>query len=939
MASLFPGFEYDIFVSYRQKDNKYDGWVTEFVDHLNRELEATFKEEISVYFDINPHDGLLETHDVDASLEEKLKCLIFIPIISRTYCDPKSFAWDHEFRAFVNQASHDRFGLKIKLPSGNVANRVLPIRIHDLDSDDVKLCESVIGGFLRGVDFIYRSAGVNRPLRAHEDHPHDNQNKMYYRDQINKVANAIDEIIMGLKKSQHKPAEELIVNLPNKKIQTENKGLEKKLTKVEKITNTFQEDKPVKVLKLKKKPWLYRTFALFLFLAILSGAWYIHNNIKVKQALTKNLPEIERLYNEFNFKAAYDLIRKTEKIIPKDPDLRAWSSRIITRFTILTDPPGADVYFRDYSDPVEEWEKLGTTPIDSIRLPVFTFFQVKLEKAGYDTVMALMATTYNPRLDTLQRILFRKGTLPQGMVYVEGYWDEVKNIYVKENGFFIDRYEVTNKQYKEFVDKGGYRNPEFWKNDFIRSGKKLAWEEAMAEFIDKTGRPGPSTWEAGDYPEGQDDYPVSGISWYEAAAYAEFSGKSLPTADHWDSGAGFWYSLFHDYVGPKIFPLSNFNGKGPEPVGKNPGITIYGACDMAGNVREWCWNETGNGRIIAGGGYDDATYLYTSWSQLPVFDRSAQNGFRCVLYMDKEKIPLTAFRAIDLMGDRIDYTKTVPVSEDVFNIFRNQFLYDSSALDAKITERDETPEDWTIEKVTLIAAYGNETLIAYLFLPKNAAPPYQTLVFFPGSYALEDKDLKTSKISFWFIDFILKSGRAVMYPVYKGTFERKEGGQYPSHQSHEYTERLIQWVKDVSRSIDYLEIRPDIDIHKLGFYGHSWGGWVGGIIPAIEDRLKINILITGGYSGASSFPESNELNYVPRIRIPVLMLNGRYDGLFDLDMNVRPFFDHLGTPVKDKRLCVYETGHYVSKSDMIRETLGWLDKYFGPVNQSPVTQP
>src|SRR5664280_662244 len=101
MASIIPGYEYDIFISYRQKDNKYDGWVTEFVDHLKRELEATFKEEISVYFDINPHDGLLETHDVDASLKDKLKCLIFVPIISRTYCDPKSFAWEHEFKAFV----------------------------------------------------------------------------------------------------------------------------------------------------------------------------------------------------------------------------------------------------------------------------------------------------------------------------------------------------------------------------------------------------------------------------------------------------------------------------------------------------------------------------------------------------------------------------------------------------------------------------------------------------------------------------------------------------------------------------------------------------------------------------------------------------------------------------------------------------------------------
>ena len=99
MGSLVSGYEYDIFISYRHKDNKRDGWVTKFVNNLKVELESTFKEEISVYFDINPHDGLLETHNVDASLKEKLKCLVFIPIISQTYRDPKSFAWAHEFCA------------------------------------------------------------------------------------------------------------------------------------------------------------------------------------------------------------------------------------------------------------------------------------------------------------------------------------------------------------------------------------------------------------------------------------------------------------------------------------------------------------------------------------------------------------------------------------------------------------------------------------------------------------------------------------------------------------------------------------------------------------------------------------------------------------------------------------------------------------------------
>jgi tetratricopeptide (TPR) repeat protein len=198
MASIIPGYEYDIFISYRQKDNKYDGWVTEFVDHLKRELEATFKEEISVYFDINPHDGLLETYDINASLKDKLKCLIFVPVISQTYCDIKSFAWLNEFCTFNKFAKTDKLGRDIKLINGNVASRILPVKIHDIDKEDKTLLENELGGVLRAVDFIYTEPGINRPLKPN-DNKNENQNKTDYRNQLNKLANAIKEIIGSMK--------------------------------------------------------------------------------------------------------------------------------------------------------------------------------------------------------------------------------------------------------------------------------------------------------------------------------------------------------------------------------------------------------------------------------------------------------------------------------------------------------------------------------------------------------------------------------------------------------------------------------------------------------------------------------------------------------------------------------------------------------------------
>jgi tetratricopeptide (TPR) repeat protein len=217
MSSIIEGYNYDIFISYRQKDNKGDRWVSEFVEALKTELESTFKEEISVYFDINPSDYLLETYDVDASLKEKLKCLVFIPVISRTYCDPKSFAWVYEFKAFIKQASGDTYGLKVKLPNGNVTSRILPVQIHDLKAEDKALIENELGGLIRAIEFIFKEAGVNRPLTP-KDSEDKNINRTNYRNQINKIANAIDEIISAIKTGPGPVIKEKV--LPKKSIKT-----------------------------------------------------------------------------------------------------------------------------------------------------------------------------------------------------------------------------------------------------------------------------------------------------------------------------------------------------------------------------------------------------------------------------------------------------------------------------------------------------------------------------------------------------------------------------------------------------------------------------------------------------------------------------------------------------------------------------------------------
>jgi adenylate cyclase len=224
LASVRHGFEYDIFISYRHNDN-LDGWVTDFVQNLEKELRSTIKEPLSVYFDKNPHDGLGDTHLVDKSLEGKLRCLIFIPVLSQTYCDPKSFAWQHEFCAFNRLAQADGLGKEIKVINRNIASRILPVRIHDLDASDKTIIEKETGGPVRAIEFIFSGPGVNRPLTS-IDKREENQNRTVFRDQVNKTANAIKEIIQAVTSSPSLPRE---ASMPEQNVRQKKPQLARKV--------------------------------------------------------------------------------------------------------------------------------------------------------------------------------------------------------------------------------------------------------------------------------------------------------------------------------------------------------------------------------------------------------------------------------------------------------------------------------------------------------------------------------------------------------------------------------------------------------------------------------------------------------------------------------------------------------------------------------------
>jgi dienelactone hydrolase len=487
----------------------------------------------------------------------------------------------------------------------------------------------------------------------------------------------------------------------------------------------------------------------------------------------------------------------------------------------------------------------------------------------------------------------------------------------------MDALEVTNQQFKVFVDSGGYRRREVWDQPFVLAGRPLAWDAAMARFTDRTGRPGPSTWEAGDFPAGQADYPVAGVSWYEAAAYAKFRGKSLPTIFHWVRAARTTSAAF-------IVPRSNVEGHGPAPVGSFHDVGPYGAWDMAGNVREWCANDAGGSRYILGGGWNDPGYAFNDAYTQPPFDRSATNGIRLVRYRTGDTTLAALGRPVPLT--RRDFARERPVADGIYQVYRRLFDYDPLPLRAAVEATDSSNEEFIREKASFTAAYGGERITAYLFRPRRGTPPFQTVVFFPGSNALNLRTFDPVATARG-IDFFMKSGRAVLMPIYKSTYERGDGYESDiGDLSSAYRDHVIMWVKDFRRSVDYLATRADVDTSALAYYGISWGGYLGGLIPAVEPRIKVVLLQVAGLEIQRASPEVEPFNYLPRITQPVLMLNGRYDHYFPVEPSQLPFFRSLGTPAARKRQVIAEGGHFVPRNQVIAETLAWLDRYLGPTD-------
>ena len=644
------------------------------------------------------------------------------------------------------------------------------------------------------------------------------------------------------------------------------------------------------------------------------------------------LPRIVELVQAGKSLEAFPLAQKAQKIIPNNPTLVDLWPLIGKTYSINTTPAGAQVFYREYSDQDGLWHYLGRSPLKDITL-ANGIYRWKIEKQGF--------IPHECVTDGYLSVRLCPSDFGRQMVWIDGWRAEVHQesyahvTTVEVPGFWMDEYEVTNEQFQAFVNAGGYTNADYWEGlAFIKDGHQLSWQEAMGQFVDQTDQPGPFTWEDGTYPQGQERYPVSGVSWFEAMAYARFSGNSLPTVHHWQRAA----CLRQAFV---IVPFSNLKFEGTAPVGSHPGMGYTGLYDMAGNVKEWCLNATdgsGHAYYLLGGGWGEPTYMFTEADSREPWKRSPQNGFRCVRYAQGKALPAQVlFKPLNLYPMR-DLSNLESFSDEEFRSFKAQYQYDRMPLHHKAEKMQDSSPFWRKERITFDAAYDGERMIAYLFLPKAAHPPYQTVIYFPGAGAVYDEsfdDLEYRKT----IEYIITSGRALLFPIYYGTYERPAGrGRVWDLSSIAQTPRayrdwVIKMVKDLSRSIDYLETRTDIDSTKVAYYGMCLGGAIGPIMLAVEDRIDTGIFLVGGIP-AVEIPRSVDVAlYAERVNVPVLMVNGKEDFLVP-QMNSHSLYERLGTPKEHKEYKTYPGGHGIYAlfyKQIQADVLAWLDRYLGRV--------
>jgi eukaryotic-like serine/threonine-protein kinase len=688
-------------------------------------------------------------------------------------------------------------------------------------------------------------------------------------------------------------------------------------------------------------------------LVLTAGAWFAWRTAqraaKVRWAKAQ-VAQVAALSEARRYFDAYDLALAVDPYVPSDPTIAGVMSAISDTVSVTTEPAGASVYVKRFSGgkavAASSRRLLGSSPLTNIRIARGEYV-LSIEKDGYAPIertisgvtMRAGSLTITPPPIKVAQTLLPASTVPPRMVFVPGgdyrliAWSRPTDRRVRLDDYFVDKYEVSNQEYKEFVNAGGYVKREFWKRPFVKDGRTLPWDEAIRTLVDRTGLPGPRTWSNQGFPEGRADHPVTDVTWYEADAYAAFRGKRLPTIFQWEKAArngnaGMagvsvmpWGAF---YPGDSLENRANFGPGTLATTSAEFGMSPFGAYNMAGNVAEWTSNDSSDGFLATGGSWSDATYSFSRFGGRPGFFSSEKLGFRCARD--------AAASAGDQGGMRIELDQEVPrytaPSPQVFAALASTYRYEKTPLDPRIEQTIDTAE-WQRQRITFNAANGARA-IAYLYLPNHAARPLQVIHFIPAGDVESGYRSLLDSMEERMAPFV-RGGRAAFAVVLEGYIERLRPAGFvrPDISTVEFTDFIVGRATDLRRGLDYLETRTDIDRTRMAAFAQSAGS-LGIVLAALETRYRAVVFIGTGLPGffRATSAAANPITFASQIRAPKLVLQGRYDEDTPLRTATEPFVKLLSEP---KRLTLYDGGHVPSIEVSMSSISPWLEEQLGRV--------
>ena len=683
-----------------------------------------------------------------------------------------------------------------------------------------------------------------------------------------------------------------------------------------------------KVKLLNKKPNLNVIVSI---LAIFAVFYLSIKNIELRQSserLTSLDEKLKEIVEKFDEKDNMFVFETTSVLLEKFPDnqiLKLYQEKSSYPINIKTGSVIATAFIRHGKS--TNWKMIGDTPIDSFRVPWFFGvhdFQLKFEVGGR-TIIAMKDKSGDFNLNGVEKFPSDHIIIPgsQNNMVLPGI--NFGNINIET--FSISKNEVSNKDFQAFINDNGYENKTLWDFPITIDGLEYNYEESILYFVDKHGQYGPSEWSYGQFVDNGENLPVTGISWFEARAYARYKGYKLPNLFQWACAAGLagFVSELPDISNSNLKSNNLWNVDDPR------GVNQFGINNIAGNIREWVTNPQGKKRSrfsILGGSYFDNEYSFNDYHSLSPFDRSIGNGFRLVKNQDEAVADSLDNFVIDY-AER-DILKEPDVSDDVFRIYKRQFNYEKYKLETKIDTIFEN-ESYTTYRFEMVTPYENdEPLHGYVIYANKIKTTFKPVIHFPHAGAIfSDSDDWIISDVIKEYNYLLMEGYAIICPVYYSTCNRKKILKtWWANESDEYRDTMIKIGKDFKRSIDFIESRNEFDINYLSYIGYSWGSVMSNILLAIDDRVKSAFICAGGLQVQKSKPEVDPAFYTRRITMPIMHITGKQDGIFDYKNSQIPMQKLLGTPIKDQEMIVLEgVGHAISKDIRIKNHLRWLKKH------------